>query len=527
MTETIIDGEAVDVTPTSAVVPVQQGVARFDEPTRDPLRALGRMTEAEYAEEVRAIIAGTNRMMALQRDLLREGVDYGTIPGTPKPTLYQPGAERLAMFHRLIPEHVVTETITPVPGHPDRIDVRSDCSLHLGSLEGPVIGGAKGAISSYEDRYRWRILQRTCPNCQQPTIGKNKAEWGGGWGCRAGKGGCGAKFPEGYKPIEDQPLGKVENDEPYALLNTLVQMAQKRAFVAAVRHALGITDLFTEEIEEGAGLPEADRPPQTAAAPADTASRPTTPPQAPPAQPAASRPLSGPPGMVTFEGPVMATPEGTRETATGRVLGFAIKVGRSKHNIDLWGDMALAALPHITEGTVIRVDGHLVEEDWPGRGDKPMKKVIKDVTTVWLGDRVIAQAKPQAPAAPSPVQQTMDAGPSPFDEDDPAWDPEAPAEPVKATGDPKASADVTGTIRRAAWAKTPQGADYVSLELVNGGVWYDVAMGKDDALATIAAAVGGPIDLNEGTEYRVIGGWSKSGALIIATMLMLAATVPA
>lgn len=519
MTE-IIEGQARDVT-TSAVTVAQpqQAVQTFDAPTRDPLRALGRMTEAEYAEEVRAIIAGTNRMMALQRDLLREGVDYGTIPGTPKPTLYQPGAERLAMFHRLIPEHVVTETITPVPGHPDRIDVRSDCSLHLGSLEGPVIGGARGAISSYEDRYRWRILQRTCPNCQQPTIGKNKAEWGGGWGCRAGKGGCGAKFPEGYKPIEDQPLGKVENDEPYALLNTLVQMAQKRAFVAAVRHALGITDLFTEEIEEPRDDDGPTRGAQAAQEPPPPATRASTPPRSAPRQDAPSQPPAQ--GVVTFEGPVMATPDGLRDTASGKVLAFAIKVGNSKHNVDLWDDLARQALPYLVEGAIIRVDGRRVEEDYPGRGTKALKKVIKDVTTVALtdaqGTRVIASRSSSEPGADH-ASGIPDDGPPLFDDD--VFSAPRPVEPVLQTRDPAeptdATVDITGTIRSVSWQQTPNGHTVAYLELVVGGdKLFRVAMKQDDAHATIADPTGEFI-VGPGQGLRVMGGWNPKGTMLLA-----------
>lgn len=519
MTE-IIDGTAVDVTPTSAVTTVQQGVQTFDAPSRDPLRALGRMTEAEYGAEVKAIIAGTNRMMQLQKDLLREDVDYGVIPGTAKPTLLQPGAERLAMFHRLIPEHIVARTVTPVPGHPERIDIDATCRLHLGSIDGPVLQTSHATCSTYEDRYRWRTLERTCPTCQKPAIIKGNPKYGGGWVCWKKKDGCGANFPDDYGPITSQTVGKVENEEPWALLNTITQIAQKRAFVAGVRHALGITDLFTEEIEEPGAHDEGQGASQTAAAPAATTSRPSAPPRAPSAPVASTPAPTGPAGAVFFEGPVMRTPEGTKQTASGRVLAFAIKVGNAKHNIDLWDEMATAALPHITEGARIRVDGRRVEKDWPGRGDKPMMKVIEDVTVVALvdeqGARVIAQATEKAP---QPVQQTL--APAPADDGPPLFDDDelgAPvaAELVKATGDPKATADVTGTIRSVGWKQTPGGADYVSIELVNGGLWYDVAVGKDDALLTISASVGSAISVEVGQAVRVMGGWSKSGALIIA-----------
>lgn len=504
----IIEGEARDVTPTSSVATVQQGVQTQ---VRDPLRAIGTMTDADFELELRALIRGKNRMQQLQRDLLRPDVDYGTIPGTPKPTLLQPGAEQLAMFHRLIPDHHVTKTITEVPGHPDRIDIDARCHLHQHSLDGPVIQVSSAAASSYEDRYRWRIRQRTCPTCGAAAIIKGKAEWGGGWICHQKRGGCGAKFKDGYAPIESQPTGREENPEPYALLNTLVQMAQKRAFVSAVRHALGITDLFTEEIEEPRDTGEAPDEPQTAQAPAQQPARAPAAAKPAPAAKAADKPAG-----VWFEGPVIATPDGLRDTPKGKVLAFAIKVGNSKHNIELWDDMARAAQPYIVEGALIRVDGKRVEEDYPGRENKALKKVIKDVTVVGLtdakGTRTIAgggEPGTALPGAPAPSDE-----PPLFDDDLPFDRPAAinpPVEPVKQTGEGGASFDETGTIRNIEDRQTPQGKPYVHIELVDGDRLWVAAMSQEDADAHPAFALG--------QRVRLMGGWNTKGTLVIAGVM--------
>ena len=522
MTGEIIEGTAVEV-PTSAVATVQQGVQSFDAPNRDPLRALGRMTEAEYSAEVKAIIAGTNRMMQLQKDLLREDVDYGVIPGTGKPTLLQPGAERLAMFHRLIPEHHVTRTVTPVPGHVERIDIDATCSLHLGSLEGPVLQTSHATSSSYEDRYRWRTLERSCPTCGKPAIIKGNPKYGGGWVCWKKKDGCGTQFPDDYAPIVSQTVGKVENEEPWALLNTLVQMAQKRAFVAAVRHALGITDLFTEEIEEPRDDGETASPPQTAQAPAQQANRAAPPPQRSAApQQAPSAPTGN---AVTFEGPVMPMEGGwgLRDTAQGKKLEFAIKVGNSKHNVELWDDLARAALPYIAEGAIIRVDGRRIEQDYPNRGTKPMKKVIEGVTTVALtdagGTRVIASksdaaqvaAKHQAPAEPGWLAH--DEGPALFDDAELpfAAAPAPVVEPVKQTGPANGAFDETGTIRNIEDRQTSSGTPYVYIELVDDDRLWVAAMSKEDADAHPAFALG--------QRVRLMGGWNAKGTAVVAGVM--------
>ena len=41
------------------------------------------------------------RLHQVVKDLMEENVDYGKIPGTPKPTLLKPGAEKLLQFYGL------------------------------------------------------------------------------------------------------------------------------------------------------------------------------------------------------------------------------------------------------------------------------------------------------------------------------------------------------------------------------------------------------------------------------------------
>ena len=45
------------------------------------------------------------------REQMIDGIDYGVIPGTDKPTLLKPGAEKLNNLYGLAPEQAVTERV--------------------------------------------------------------------------------------------------------------------------------------------------------------------------------------------------------------------------------------------------------------------------------------------------------------------------------------------------------------------------------------------------------------------------------
>ena len=549
MTE-IIEGHARDVTPQAVamtVAPPQHAIQPYEAPTRDPLRTLGLMDMAEFDREVQVIKAGTDRMMKLQVELLRgpengkPGIDYDTIPGTNKPSLLQPGAERLAMFHRLIPEHRQQLVITPNPdpAWPEEVAVHTQTFLHAGHLEGPIVGSAVASCSSYEDRYLYRSGERLCPKCGKAFIIKGNPKYAprthgrtgdvlpgyeqGGWLCwkkpEKGKDGCGATFQDNDRSITDQAVGKNFVENPRGLINTFTQMSAKRGFVGAIRHTLGITDIFTQDVEDMQDMqprnvtpqPEADgdEPPF----PGEAATVPAQQRQSAPRQQAAAK--AEPKGTgATFEGPVIATPDGTRQTANGRVLNFAIKVGSSKHNVDLWDDLALSVLPLLKEGVAVGVDGERFEEDWPGRGEKPMKKVIKNVTRVVVDGR---EFRPAAKAEAAPAE-----APSA-----PMFDPEAeaPAAPVRTliTGQKGGTADVFGQLEDAAWKSFPNGREgrwlYLEVAPEPGATFVKVAVSEKEALEN---GYIGDDDLplwSIGTRLRVIGGWSNNGQMLTGTII--------
>lgn len=182
------------------------------------------------------------------RDVMQPGTDYDVIPGTPKPSLFQPGAQLLDAIFGLVPKfEEIDGTIRDYDKGFFAYEIR--CAL-VNKATGEIAAEGIGSCNSMEGRYRWRDAKRQCPECGLETIIRGKAEYGGGWLCFKKAGGCGAKFPDGASEIERQPQGKVENDDPYTLANTMLKMAQKRAHVAATLNATGASRIFTQDVED-------------------------------------------------------------------------------------------------------------------------------------------------------------------------------------------------------------------------------------------------------------------------------------
>lgn len=189
------------------------------------------------------------------KEYMKEGEDYGKIPGIDKPSLFQPGADKLAELYGLAPTFPDDRTIRTVDWamEPPLYDYEVTCVL-LSRRTGMVVSEGKGSCSSYEAKYRWRECKRLCPQCSKETIIKGKDEFGGGWLCWKKKGGCGAKFGDGDKTIEDQTVGRIPNEDIADIKNTILKMAQKRAKIAAVLSATRSSGVFTQDVEDMAGI---------------------------------------------------------------------------------------------------------------------------------------------------------------------------------------------------------------------------------------------------------------------------------
>src|SRR5579872_2076734 len=188
--------------------------------------ALAQMSEFEFEARLAAMQAGRERIAIIQRKLLVDDVDYGKIPGTPKPTLLKPGAEKLLDFYQLRADFQPTLTLGDGMTRPPlAYEVR--CSLHLGDISGPVVAVGLGAANSWEKRYRYRTGERSCPKCGTTGSIRKGKDWPARdgkpakawtWYCREAD--CKANFEQRDPAILEQPTGQVENSDPFELQNT-------------------------------------------------------------------------------------------------------------------------------------------------------------------------------------------------------------------------------------------------------------------------------------------------------------------
>ena len=180
----------------------------------------------------------------VMREVMKEGEDYGKIPGIDKPTIFKAGAEKLCLLFRLDPQYEIEQK-----QEGQHLTIISKCTLwHIPT--GKRFGSGMGSCSTKESRYAYRNAARKCPHCQAEAIIKGKEEYGGGWVCFKKKNGCGAKFKDGDASIESQVVGRIPNEDIADQYNTVLKMANKRSQNAAVLTTTGASALLTQDIED-------------------------------------------------------------------------------------------------------------------------------------------------------------------------------------------------------------------------------------------------------------------------------------
>ncbi|HEU5276803.1 MAG TPA: hypothetical protein VFU97_24315 [Xanthobacteraceae bacterium] len=206
MTTQAVTAEIVRTTPSSEYHGLTMVVS--------PAEALRRM------QELQAFIS----------QVMVNKLDYGIIPGTEKPTLLQPGAQKLAELYGFAVSFDDVETIKD--WDKPLFYFRKKCLL-TSRRDGRFIGDGVGSCNSKEDRYAWRwVWDSEVPaGVDRKTLRVKTFDT---------KRGASKKY-------------RLPNEDIFSLVNTIEKMACKRALIHAVISATRSAGIFTQDVED---LPE-------------------------------------------------------------------------------------------------------------------------------------------------------------------------------------------------------------------------------------------------------------------------------
>ncbi len=207
-------------------------------------------------QQINTAIDHYNTLVHFVRRSLRVNLDYGKVQGCgDKPILFKPGAEKIATLFGLRESLERLEAIKDWTGKDfgePFFSYEYKCTLR--DRSGAVIAECIGSCNSWEEKYRYRTAQRTCPQCGAAAIKRSnypdKQTGDKGWYCHSKSGGCNAKFHSTDERITTQEQGKVLNERVYDQVNTIDKMAQKRAYVGAVILAANASNFFAVEHSE-------------------------------------------------------------------------------------------------------------------------------------------------------------------------------------------------------------------------------------------------------------------------------------
>lgn len=222
---------------------------------RVPVQNFGQLSIMDVKKQV-------NDIQLLMRDVMQEKEHFGTIPGCgDKPTLLQPGAQKLALTFGFAPEYTITER--QLDREHREYNVR--CRLtHRNS--GNFVGEGVGCGSTMESRHRFRTGPKSLTNTAVPPeywdLRKNDPPSAQ---LLIGAGNSVAKNEHGVWMIATGGGAKIENENPADCFNTVLKMAKKRAYVDAVLTATAASDIFTQDLDDLEANAEAAQQPNPAA----------------------------------------------------------------------------------------------------------------------------------------------------------------------------------------------------------------------------------------------------------------------
>ena len=187
-----------------------------------------------------------HQVQSIMKSLMVEETHFGVIPGTKKPTLYQPGAQMLCFAFRLIPEYEVTTH--RLEGNHREVVV----TCRLSNLAGQLLGSGVGSCSTMESKYRYRGSELAPTGRVVPKEYWDAKKFNAASAAKiiGGPGFVAKKDDAGTWMVFEKGEGKAENPDVADAWNTVLKMAKKRAFVDATISTCAASDLFTQDLED-------------------------------------------------------------------------------------------------------------------------------------------------------------------------------------------------------------------------------------------------------------------------------------
>jgi hypothetical protein len=140
-------------------------------------------------QQIQGTLTKITQFQQLVQSQLKQNHDYGVIPGTPKPTLLKPGAEKILMLMGLRSEFEIVDSTRDFEKGFFQYQVR--CKLYRGDI---LITEGLGAANTKESRYL--------------------------------------------------------KHDPYTIDNTVLKIAKKRALIDAVLLVASLSEVFTQDLED-------------------------------------------------------------------------------------------------------------------------------------------------------------------------------------------------------------------------------------------------------------------------------------
>lgn len=159
------------------------------------------------------------QMQTVVQKTLKKGHDFGEVPGTSKPALLKPGGEKICMLFGLNPEYEFLKVTEDYDKEFFSYNIR--CTLFRNGQ--PVAQGV-GSCNSKEKKYRFINVDIIPDNY--------------------------AGYNESFTDKYGRTKYKINNPDICSLVNTILKMAKKRAFIDAVLQVASLSEVFTQDLED-------------------------------------------------------------------------------------------------------------------------------------------------------------------------------------------------------------------------------------------------------------------------------------